>query len=143
MADETEADKTYLRIAPYPESGAFAVLARLGLVLAALGLLGAAIVPSRLLPRLFYSYHVEHFAAFFVLGALTAAALQRRRLATLMLGLTVFAVLTEVGRILPTAGRLYHTENLASDLAGAMAALGAVAIGQFRVRFGPTRLWGP
>src|SRR3569833_3109289 len=64
----------------YPVTGPWAVLARAGLIAALLGITYASLTPGRYVPRLLYSYHLEHFAAFYVATLIAAAALPRAKL---------------------------------------------------------------
>src|SRR5665213_1841847 len=63
----------------YPDSGLWAVATRVGLV-AVLAAVGYASLPGRRVPRLLYSYHLEHFAAFYLAALIAAAAFPRSRL---------------------------------------------------------------
>jgi Na+/H+-dicarboxylate symporter len=92
----------------------------------------ASLAPSGLVPHLFYSYHVEHFAAFYLVAAIAAAGLPRQSLTTLSLGLIAFAVVLEVIRMLTPAHRLTSAEDLICDIAGVLAAYGPILIGRFR-----------
>jgi len=92
----------------------------------------ASLAPPSLIPHIFYSYHVEHFAAFYVLGAIASAGLPRQSLTTLSLGLIAFAIVLEVIRMLTPTHRLTSAEDLVCDIAGVMAAYAPILIGRFR-----------
>lgn len=92
----------------------------------------ASLAPVSLIPHIFYSYHVEHFAAFYVLGAIASAGLPRQSLTTLSLGLIAFAIVLEVIRMLTPTHRLTSAEDLVCDIAGVMAAYAPILIGRFR-----------
>jgi len=92
----------------------------------------ASLAPVSLIPHIFYSYHVEHFAAFYVLAVVASAGLPRQNLTTLSLGLIAFAVVLEVIRMLTPAHRLSSAEDLVCDMAGVLAAYAPILIGRFR-----------
>jgi len=105
------------------------------LAASAWGLVAVAFVslaPPSLIPHVFYSYHVEHFAAFYVLAAIAAAGLPRQSLTTLSLGLIAFAVVLGVIRMLTPTHRLSSAEDLICDIAGVLAAFAPILIGRFR-----------
>jgi Na+/H+-dicarboxylate symporter len=92
----------------------------------------ALLAPPSLIPHIFYSYHVEHFAAFYVLAAVASAGLPRQTLTTLSLGLIAFAIVLEVIRMLTPTHRLTSAEDLVCDIAGVLAAYAPILIGRFR-----------
>jgi len=92
----------------------------------------ASLAPPSLVPHVFYSYHIEHFAAFYVLAFVAAAGLPRQRLAALCFALIAFAIVLEVIRMLTPAHRLSSAEDLICDVAGVLAAYAPILIGQFR-----------
>ena len=96
-------------------SQSLAILARSGSVLSAAGIMFCVFAPHWVVPRIVYSYHVEHFAAFFLLATLASAASPKRPLGELCVVLALFAGLTEIARLLPSTHRLYNLENLACD----------------------------
>ena len=96
----------------------------------------ASLAPPSLIPHIFYSYHVEHFAAFYVLAAVASAGLPRQSLTTLSLGLIAFAVVLEVIRMLTPIHRLTSAEDLVCDIAGVMGAFAPILIGRFRDSLG-------
>ena len=92
----------------------------------------ASLAPPSLVPHLFYSFHVEHFVAFYLLASAAAAGLPRQRLTTLSLGLIGFAVALEMIRMLTPLHRLTSAEDLVCDIGGVLAAYGPILIGRFR-----------
>ena len=92
----------------------------------------ASLAPTNLIPHIFYSYHVEHFAAFYVLAVVACAGLPRHTLSKLSLALIAFAVVLEVIRMLTPAHRLTSAEDLVCDIAGVMAAYAPILVGRFR-----------
>ena len=92
----------------------------------------ASLAPVGLVPHIFYSYHVEHFAAFYLLAIFAAAGLPRQTLTTLSLGLIAFAIVLEIIRMLTPTHRLTSAEDLICDIAGVMAAYAPILIGRFR-----------
>ena len=92
----------------------------------------ASLAPSSLIPHLFYSYHVEHFAAFYVLSVVAAAGLPRIGLTRLSLSLIGFAAVLEVIRMLTPAHQLTSAEDLVCDIAGVLAAYAPMLVSQFR-----------
>jgi len=92
----------------------------------------ASLAPVSLVPHVFYSYHVEHFAAYYLLAVVVAAGLPRQTLTTLSLGLIAFAVVLEAIRMLTPAHQLTSAEDLICDIAGVMAGYAPILIGRFR-----------
>ena len=99
----------------------------------------ASLAPVSLVPHVFYSYHVEHFAAFYLLAVVAAAGLPRQTLTTLGLGLIALAVLLEVIRMLTPTHRLASAEDLICDIAGVLAGYAPILIGRFRDGFSRMR----
>ncbi len=92
----------------------------------------ASLAPSSIIPHIFYSYHVEHFAAFYVLAFVAAAGLARFNLTRLSLGVIAFAIVLEAIRMLTPAHRLTSAEDLVCDIAGVLAAYAPILLGRFR-----------
>jgi hypothetical protein len=92
----------------------------------------ASLAPPSLIPHIFYSTHVEHFAAFYLLAMAACAGLPRQSLTTLSLGLIAFAVVLEVIRMLTPAHRLSAAEDMVCDIAGVLGAYAPILIGRFR-----------
>jgi hypothetical protein len=57
----------------------------------------ASLMPGRFVPRLLYSYHLEHFAAFYVAALISAAAFPRTRLRKIGVIALILAVVTREG----------------------------------------------
>ncbi len=122
-------------VEPYPDTGRMAVAARLGFVLVVFGVITASLAPATIVPRMLYSYHLEHFAAFYLVALVTAAALPRVRLRKILIWLMVFSALLECGRVFLGARELSSSQNLFADVGGMWAALAPIVIGRFRDRF--------
>jgi hypothetical protein len=110
----------------------FALFALAALSWAILGLIFAAVGPSALVPRIFYSYHVEHFLALYVIAFLGATAFPSLRLKWIWLGLFAMSLILAVVRLRLPHHRLASTEDFLCDLAGASAALAPIVLGRFR-----------
>ena len=94
----------------------------------------ASFGPSTLIPHLFNSFHVEHFAVFYVLAAVASLGLPRQGLTTLAPGVIGFACLLEALRMLTVAHRLTSAADLVCDIDGVVAAYAPILIGRFRQR---------
>jgi len=92
----------------------------------------ASLAPPNLIPHVFYSYHVEHFVAFYLVAAAASAGLPRQRLTTLSFCMIAFAVVLEVIRMLTPIHRLTSAEDLVCDIGGVLAAFAPILIGRFR-----------
>jgi len=92
----------------------------------------ASLAPPSLVPHIFYSYHVEHFAAFYVLAFVAAAGLPRQSLTALSLAMICFAIVLELIRMLTPTHRLSSAEDLICDIAGVFGAYAPILIGRFR-----------
>ena len=92
----------------------------------------ASLGPAQLVPRLFASYHVEHFLAFYALGVLAAAALPRLRIYYLALGLLTIAAVLELLRTEIPPHQLAAPQDLVADIGGLFAALLPLLVGRFR-----------
>ncbi len=112
--------------------GVFALFALAALSWAVLGLVFAALGPSALVPHLFYSYHVEHFLALYIIAFLGATAFPSLKLKWIWLGLFVMSLLLAVVRLRLPHHQLASTEDFLCDLAGASAALAPIILGRFR-----------
>jgi hypothetical protein len=122
------------RRAPYPATGPWAVLARCGLVLAVAAVAYASLAPGRYVPRLLYSYHLEHFAAFYVVALTGSAALPRARLRWLGAASVVLALAMELPHLLFGGAPQAVYQNGLADVGGAFAALLPMAVDRFRRR---------
>jgi hypothetical protein len=120
--------------APLPETHILAVLARLGLLLAVLALVAAALIQP---PRVFYSYHAQHFAAFYVLAVMAALSFKRRTVIGVGMALSAFALAFEMARSLsPLRAHTTYLDWFA-DAAGIVAALGPMLAQKIRAAFTP------
>jgi len=129
------AAQTELAMADGPQTPNSTPWMTAALAASALGIVAvtfASLAPASLVPHVFYSYHVEHFVAFYVLAFVAAAGLLRQRLAALCFALIAFAVVLEVVRMLMPAHQLSSAEDLVCDVAGVLAAYAPIMIGQFR-----------
>jgi hypothetical protein len=96
----------------------------------------ASLAPAAWVPRLLYSYHLEHFAAFYLIAAAMAAARYRANLHRVLLDVVVLASVLEGVRAFTPIHQLTSAENWVADLGGALAALSPILIGDFRKSFG-------
>ena len=98
----------------------------------------ASLAPTALIPHLFFSYHVEHFSAFYVLSVVAAAGLPRVGLARLSLNLIIFATVLELVRMATPAHKLTSAEDLVCDIAGVLAAYVPILVGRARAAIDDT-----
>ncbi|HEY4028701.1 MAG TPA: hypothetical protein VGM25_00025 [Caulobacteraceae bacterium] len=114
-----------------------AMFARVAFLLVVVGLCFASLAPSGWMPRVLYSYHLEHFAAFY-LGALSmAAARYRANVFRVMTDIAILATVLEGVRLFIPSHQLYVVEDWVADLGGSLAALSPIIIGDFRKSFRP------
>jgi hypothetical protein len=92
----------------------------------------ASVAPPQFVPRLFFSYHVEHFAAFYLIAILAAAGLPTLRLHQITFALILMALLLATVRLIIPQHRLADAEDLAADLAGIGAAVAPLLVGRLR-----------
>jgi hypothetical protein len=92
----------------------------------------AALGPSEYVPRIFSSYHLEHFVAFYVLAILAAMALPRVRVIQIALVLAVLATVLAGLRMFIPRHQLATAEDLGADIGGIAAALAPMLIAHFR-----------
>jgi len=92
----------------------------------------ASVGPSQYVPRLFYSYHIEHFAAFYVLTLLATSGLPRAHLRQVVPPLALMAVVLATVRLLTPRHRMANAEDLVADLVGIAAAVAPILVGRFR-----------
>jgi hypothetical protein len=118
----------------YPETHPVAILSRAALILAFIALATASLIKP---PRLFYSYHAQHFAAFYVLSLTTALAVKRRTVIDLGLRLALFAVVFELARALSPLHADTNALDWFADAAGIFAALAPMLGQKIRQRFEP------
>ena len=103
-----------------------------GLAWALIGLAYASLAPSADIPQVFHNYHVEHFAAFYVVALLSAAALPTVRLTRIGLVLCCLAGAFAFFRILALVNKVFYVEDLACDFGGILAALVPILVGRLR-----------
>lgn len=96
----------------------------------------AAVMPARQAPQLFAWDKAEHFAAFFTLTVLGAAAFPRRSIALLALLLSAFGGFVEFVQALPIVGRDADVRDWVADSVAVGAALLALALIRWRMCFG-------
>jgi hypothetical protein len=116
-----------------------AMVARAAFLLVVAGLCFALLVPSGWMPRVFYSYHLEHFAAFYLVALSMAAARYRANVYRVMADIAILATVLEGVRLFIPSHQLYVVEDWVADLGGALAALSPIVIGDFRKSFRPER----
>ena len=97
----------------------------------------ASLAPSGWMPRVLYSYHLEHFAAFYLVALSMAAARYRVSVYRVIIDIAVLATVLEGLRLFIPSHQLYVAEDWVADLGGALAALTPVVIGDFRRSFAP------
>ncbi len=92
----------------------------------------ASVAPPQFVPRVFFSYHVEHFAAFYLIAILAAAGLPTLRLHQITFALVLMALMLATVRLVIPQHRLADAEDLAADLAGIGAAVAPIVVGRLR-----------
>jgi hypothetical protein len=117
------------------DSSPLAILARVLMVVTVAAICLASLAPSQLIPRFLYSYHLEHFAAFYLVALSMAAARYRLSVPRVLLDVALLATVLEGARLFTPSRQLYVAEDWVADLGGAMAALSPVLIGDFRRSF--------
>ena len=95
----------------------------------------AAVMPARNAPQLFPWDKAEHFAAFYVLTVLAAAAFPQRRLLLLAVLLSAFGALIELVQALPIVNRDADLWDWVADTIAIAAALLPLALIQWRAWF--------
>ena len=128
------------RLSYYPDNGWWAVTARLAFLFSLVAVAFAALAPAGWVPRLLFSRHLEHFAAFYVATVLASAALPRARLMRIGLGMVLFAVALELIRVAPSQARGWAIEAGQADIGGILAALAPIVAERFRSWFDPREL---
>ncbi len=117
------------------DSSSSAILARSLFVGVVLVISFASLSPSGWVPRVLYSYHLEHFAAFYLVGLSMAAARSRVGVSRVFLDVALLASLLEGARLFNPSRQLYVAEDWIADLGGALAALAPMVIAEFRRSF--------
>jgi len=119
---------------PYPDTGPLAVAARVALLGCLAALVYATAVPGARAPHLLYSNNLEHFAAFYIVALVTAAAFPRLKLRWLALGLGVFALGLEAFRLIERP-QMDVMQKWYADFGGVLAAYVPMAVQRFRRLF--------
>jgi hypothetical protein len=94
----------------------------------------ASVGPSEFVPHVFHSYHIEHFAAFYLIALLAAAGFPSAQLYQIGSALFLMAVVLATVRLLIPHHRVSDLEDLCSEVVGVAAALGPIALGRIRER---------
>ena len=111
------------------------MVARVAFLAVIAALCFASLAPAGWLPRVLYSYHLEHFAAFYLVALTMAAARYRASIYRVMTDIAVLATVLEGLRLFIPSHQLYVAEDWVADLGGALAALSPMVIGDFRKSF--------
>ena len=114
-----------------------AMIARAAFLVIIAALCFASLAPAGWLPRVLYSYHLEHFAAFYLVALSMAAARYRANVYRVMTDIAILATVLEGLRLFIPSHQLYVAEDWVADLGGALAALSPIVIGDFRRSFRP------
>jgi putative Mn2+ efflux pump MntP len=112
-----------------------AVAARAAFIVTVAAIAFASLTPAGWMPRVLYSYHLEHFAAFYLVALSMAAARYRTNIYRLLLDAGVLATVLEAIRLLIPSHQLSVVEDWASDIGGILAALTPIVVGDFRKSF--------
>jgi hypothetical protein len=108
----------------------FATLASLAWALMAV--IFAWLAPPGDAPRIFNDRHIEHFAAFYVVALLSAAALPMVRLVRIGMWLSAMAGVLALIRSVAWAHGFGYWDDWSCDVGGVLAALVPIVIGRFR-----------
>ncbi len=119
----------------YSDLGFWAVLARLLLIVMVVAVLYASFSPEALIPHILYSYHLEHFAIFYLFALAASAAFVRRDVFHIGVVMWICAIVIEAVRWLQPHHRDFAILDGFADAAGVLAALAPVGIGRFRSGF--------
>ncbi|HEY2662194.1 MAG TPA: hypothetical protein VGI79_20925 [Caulobacteraceae bacterium] len=125
------------RLTYYSDSGFWAMTARIGFLLVIGAVVFASTAPVGWVPRLLFSRHLEHFAAFYVAALMAAAAMPRAKLMRLGVALTLFAAALELMRMIPSQHRVWEIADWQADFGGILAALAPIIAEKFRASFDP------
>ena len=91
-----------------------------------------SLAPPALVPHLFQDSHVEHFAGFYVVAVLGAAALPTIKIDLISMTLAGLAAAFALFRALALINRMFSAEDFLCDLAGIIAAHAPIFVGRFR-----------
>lgn len=130
-------DPTLFGQGRYPDTGPIAVLARLCFLGAVIAIPVAVFLPRSMVPQVFRSHYLEHFAAFYVALLTALAAMPRARLRGVGAGFVVFATVLESTHLLAGAAFRPLVDNWVADLGGLSAAAAPIVVERFRRRFPP------
>lgn len=110
----------------------WAVAALAGLSWALIALAFASLAPPTFVPHLFWDPHIEHFASFYVVALLGAAALPTVKIDRIAMTLALLAAAFALFRALSIVNRMFSAEDFVCDLAGIVAAHAPIFVGRFR-----------
>ncbi len=123
-------------VTPPSPSHPLAIIARIAFVVT---LAAVVILSFSSAPRLLYSYHVAHFAAFYMLSLTTLAAFKGWSFLRAFWVLTAFLTLVALFRVVLD----HHVQTTfldwISDLGGVIGAMAAMLVQRFREGLNPTR----
>jgi hypothetical protein len=128
-------DRTLFGQGRYPDTGPLAVLARLSFLVAVVAIPVAVFMPREMLPQVFRSYYLEHFAAYYVALLTALAAMPRARLRRVATGFVLYATVLEATHLLAGAAWRPLLDNWVADIGGLSAAAAPVVVERFRRRF--------
>lgn len=117
---------------PRPQVWLFTTAALAGLAWGLLAVVFASVAPAPWVPHVFWSYHLEHFAAFYLIAVLAAAGLPTLRLRQIGVALALMALLLAAVRLALPLHQMSDAEDLAADIAGILAAIGPIVVGRLR-----------
>jgi hypothetical protein len=92
----------------------------------------ASVGPSQYVPRVFYSYHIEHFAAFYVIILLAAAGLPSVRLYQITAAALLTALILATVRLAIPRHQVSDFEDLCADVAGVAAGVAPMLVARLR-----------
>ena len=95
----------------------------------------ASLAPGDWVPHLLYSYHLEHFAAFYLMTLSMAAARHHTSPNRLLLDVAALASILEIMRLLAPPHDVSAAQDWVADIGGALAALSPMFIADFRRSF--------
>ncbi len=126
------------RSAMRKDNDPLAMAARIAFLLVIGAICFASLAPAGWMPRVLYSYHLEHFAAFYLVALSMSAARYRANVYRVMMDIVILATVLEGLRLFIPSHQLFVAEDWVADLGGALAALSPMVIGDFRRSFRPT-----
>ncbi len=120
-----------------------AMVARIAFLVVVGAICFASLAPAGWMPRVLYSYHLEHFAAFYLVALSMAAARYRANVYRVMADIAILATVLEGVRLFIPSHQLFVVEDWVADMGGALAALSPIVIGNFRRSFRTDPAPGP